>query len=182
MIIDNNNNFIFVHVYRTGGSSIDRAFGGTTNRMNTHTKLEDVPGWENYFSFGVIRNPWDRLVSSYKYLTIRKQFEGTFEEYVQQFAEGKLSTTKKYAQYDMVKNCSYIMRFEHLQEDFEDVCKIIGIPAPNLPHAWKTEHKPYTQMYNEQQKQIIAEASSGDIEHYGFTFDSTATKNIGKIK
>jgi len=179
MIINKTNNFIFVHVYRTGGSSIDRSFGGTTNGMPTHTKLEEVPNWEKYFSFGVIRNPWDRTVSSYNYLTTKKQFTGTFFEYIHMFAEGRLKTAKKYAQHDMVKNCSYVMRFEYLQEDFNEVCKLIGIQPPNLPHVWKTEHKPYTELYTEEMKQIIAEASSGDVEEYGFSFEGTATKNVG---
>ena len=176
------NNFIFVHVYRTGGSSIERTFGGTTNGMPTHTKLETIPNWEQYFSFGFVRNPWDRLVSSYMYLTTRKKFKGTFPEHVRQFTVGDLRTSKQYAQYNMLKNCSYIGRFEHLRDDFNEACKLIGIPTIQLPHVWKTNHKPYTEMYTDELKGIVGGAMSGDIAMFGVDFEGTATKNVGLVK
>ena len=179
MIVDDKNKFIFVHVYRTGGSSIDRSFGGNIKGLSTHTKLETIPNWEDYFSFGFVRNPWDRMVSSYMYLTARGQYTGTFEEHIRLFTVGNLQTSKKYAQNDMLKNCSYVGRFEHLQEDVDECCTLIGIPPIELPHVWKTDHKPYQEMYTDEHRDIIGNALSGDIEHFGFTFDGTATKNIG---
>ena len=182
MIIDEENNFIFVHVYRTGGSSMDAAFGGCTAGVATHAELNSIPDWKNYFSFGFVRNPWDRTVSSYMYQIIREQFEGTFEEYVRQFAVGELRTSKQFAQYNMVKDCSYIGRFEHLRNDFNEACKLSGIENVYLPHAWKTDHEHYSEYYNDELKQIVKDSQSGDIDHFGFSFNSTATKNIGLIR
>ena len=65
MIVNNQHKFIFVHVYRTGGTSIDKAFGGNNHKGGTHTALETVPNWKDYFSFAFVRNPWDRVVSAY---------------------------------------------------------------------------------------------------------------------
>lgn len=182
MVINKNKKFVFIHVYRTGGSSIERAFGGNTRGYQTHTKLEEIPGRKDYFSFAFVRNPWDRTVSSYNYLTTRKQFSGTWEDYVRRFSVKPLNTTKKYAQYNMVENCSYIGRFEHLQEDFNEICGLIGIEPIKLPHVWKTEHKHYSELYTDELRDIIAEAQSGDTETFGFDFNSTATKNVGKLK
>ena len=99
MIINKEKKFIFVHVFRTGGSSIDRAFGGNTKGYDTHTRLESLPKWQNYFSFGFVRNPWDRMVSGYMYQTAKKTFTGTFSDYINRFTFEPLCTTKKYAQY-----------------------------------------------------------------------------------
>ena len=178
MIIDHDRKFIFVHVYRTGGSSIDRAFGGTTNGMPTHTKLEDVPNWQDYFSFGFVRNPWDRTLSSYNYAKTKGKINGTFADYVNGLEPGK----KTHAQYNMVKNCSYIGRFEHLQEDFNEVCSIVGVDSFTLPHVWKTDHKHYSIYYNEDFKEQVYRHQSGDVDIFGYTFGSTATKNIGRLK
>jgi len=182
MVINEEHNFIFVHVFRTGGSSMDNALPGTKLLEDTHKKLEAVPNWENYFSFGVVRNPWDRIVSAYHFSIKTKQFIGTFDDYVQRFAHGDLRTRKQYAQHDMIKNCNYVIRFEHLQEDLNDVCNHLNMLPVQLLHIWKTDHSPYTEMYNDEQKQIIADASSGDIEEYGFTFGSTATKRFGVVR
>jgi hypothetical protein len=179
MIIDNTNNFIFVHVYRTGGSSIDRAFGGNTKGYDTHTKLEAIPHSIKYFSFGFIRNPWDRTVSSYHYATAKKKINGTFEDYVRSFVG---QDTKKLAQYNMVNNCSFVGRFEYLQEDFNQICDLIEIERITLPHVWKTDHAHYSEYYNDELKEIVYNHQSGDIENFGFTFDSTATKLVGQIR
>lgn len=178
MIISDKHKFIFIHVYRTGGSSVDQAFGGNMKGMNTHTKLETIPNWQDYFSFGFVRNPWDRTLSSYHYQTTKGQYKGSFDQYVQRFAAGRLQTEKQYAQRDMLINCTYVGRFEHLQEDFNECCTLIGIPKLVLPHKWKTNHRPYQEMYTEDQKRIIGEANKGDIEHFGFTFEGPATENI----
>ena len=179
MIINEEHKFIFVHVFRTGGSSVEHAFGKHMGGYPTHYKLEDVPNWKEYFSFGTVRNPWDRIVSAYNYSIRRNQFTGTFEEYVARFASGRLRTEKQYAQHDMIKNCSYIIRFEHLEEDFKEACSLVGVTPPALPHVWKTTHDPYTNLYTEEMKQTVYDASVGDIEEYGFTFESAATKNVG---
>lgn len=181
MVINEKKQFIFVHVFRTGGSSIERSFGGN-NVSNMHRALETVPNWRNYFSFGFVRNPWDRLVSSYMYAKSRKKLKKPFNEYVQQFMVGSLRTSKKHAQYNMVKNCSFIGRYEHLQEDYDTVCELIGMPRKTLPHLWKTKHTSYKTHFTDSQISDIAEVFSGDIEKFGFTFKGTATKNIGTIR
>lgn len=181
MVIDHKRKFIFIHVFRTGGTSIDWAFG-RRDRHETHQKLETIPNWEEYFSFGCIRNPWDRMVSAYMFLTKSNKFRGSFKQYIETFGVGEKRFTKQYAQHEMVKNCSFIMRFEHLQSDLDEVCEHIGIKAPKLQQIWKTQHKPYKQMFDEDMKRIVLSACLGDINTYGFTFDSTATENIGLRK
>jgi len=179
MVINETNNFIFVHVYRTGGSSMDRAFGGNMKGMSTHTPLESVPKWKDYFSFAFIRNPWDRTVSSYHYATAKKKINGTFEDYVRSFVGNE---NKKLAQYNMVKNCSFVGRFEYIQDDFSQICDLIGIERITLPHVWKTEHDHYSSYYTDELKEIVYNHQSGDIENFGYSFDGMATLNIGDTR
>ncbi len=179
MVINDEYNFIFVHVYRTGGSSMDRAFPGNRITGDTHRKLETVPRWKDYFSFGFVRNPWDRTVSSYMYAKAKGKISGTFEDYVQAM---KGNTNKTHAQYNMVRNCSRIGRFEQLHDEFNAICKRVGLPQLKLPHIWKTDHKPYQEYYNDELIDIVAEHQSGDINHFGFSFDSTSTQNTGIMK
>jgi len=181
MVVNRENKFIFVHVFRTGGSSIEQALGGS-NTQKKHASLESIPDWQDYFSFGIVRNPWDRLVSSFMYMKTRKRSLKTFNEYVQQFTVGNLRTSKQYAQYNVVKNCSYIGRFEHLQEDFNTACDLIGIPNKILPQVWKTKHRLYKTYFTKEHINIVENAFCGDIEMFGFDFDGTATKHIGKLK
>lgn len=64
---------LFVHVPKTGGSTIDAFFdqeipdARTVDRCPRHAPLKRLlknePGLADYWSFGFVRNPWARMVS-----------------------------------------------------------------------------------------------------------------------
>ncbi len=71
---------VFVHVQKTGGTTVDRIFdrevpdarwvrGDTGKRLYRHALyrrlLQAEPGLADYWSFGFVRNPWARMVSWY---------------------------------------------------------------------------------------------------------------------
>ena len=67
-------NILFVHIPKTGGQSIRSALGwGNMESVCVHlTALGwiDSMGWEHWnssYTFSVVRNPWDRMVSAYFY-------------------------------------------------------------------------------------------------------------------
>ena len=79
-LISHKHKFIFVHVGRTGGCSIEAALGGIGARFfnpeqpddERHRKLSDYKRlfpdiFDDYFKFAFVRNPWARMVSAYAY-------------------------------------------------------------------------------------------------------------------
>ena len=96
MIISSKRNFVFVHIPKTGGTSLtlaleeratadDILIGDTPKaqrrhkrqqvlqapgRLWKHSRLRDVAGLypDDAFIFTLVRNPWDRLVSYYHWL------------------------------------------------------------------------------------------------------------------
>ena len=132
--------------------------------------------YENYYKFGFVRNPWDRAISAYKH-TI--QWYKTNQP--QELADEKFKTFKKWIlkenpdgkygeQYYFVKECNFIGRFENIQEDFNIVCNKIGTPEQQLPHKNATKHKHYTEYYDDETRQIVAEKYAKDIEYFGYKF------------
>ena len=70
----------------------------------------------------------------------------------------------------------YIGRFEHLQDDFNEVCDRIGIPRKELPHVNQSKHRDYRNYYNKRTRKMVEDAFAQDIELFGYTFDEAPSK------
>ena len=83
-IVSKKHKFIFIHIPKTGGSSIaepeyqsgqgalvahlgseDYVQAGHIRAVGLKNRLQD--NWDDYFKFAFVRNPWDRIVSLYHY-------------------------------------------------------------------------------------------------------------------
>ena len=170
-MISHHHKCIFVHIPKNAGQSIEHVFLDLLDltwetraplllRNNDKTELgpprlahlkakEYVPckyltheQFDSYFKFAIVRNPWDRLVSFYKYFgyTLRMDFK-TFV--IKEFRENVW--TRKYwfvaPQTEFVCDdegkiiVNYIGRFEKLQNDFDYVCEALNLPKIEVPRV-----------------------------------------------
>ena len=192
-------NFIFVHVPKTGGRSVEAAL--STKKIGGHqdpnfpygkhsphhpikTYFSRVKGFNSMFKFAFVRNPFSRILSEYLYV---RRWEGCLCKENFNFKE-KYNTFKKFIRFGAIDVCSwenhntlqiemadpdymdFIGRFENLQEDFNTICDKIGAPRKMLPHRNKTKHKHYTEYYDDETRKIIEEKYAKDIEYFGYKF------------
>ena len=168
---------IFIHVIKTAGVSIASALNmkGTNNHSSASEIRKQVGEkiWNGYFKFTFVRNPFDKIVSQYHY-NQRNNFTSkdlTFKEYVKEWSLGKkISKFPQQHLFYIDDKLDFIGKFENLQEDFNVVCDKIGIPQQQLPHKNQSKHKCYTEYYDEETKQIVAEKYAKDIEYFGYKF------------
>ena len=136
-----------------------------------------------YFKFCFVRNPWDRMLSEYFYI---KKHEGcncseddsrlkTFDTYLKSSLvcswPGHAQLQKNFVlNSEGNLQVDFVGRFENLQQDFDIVCNKINIPTPKLPHFNETEHGRYTEYYDDETREIVAEKYAQDIEYFGYKF------------
>jgi hypothetical protein len=156
----------------------------------TASQIKDLycQKYEDYFSFTFVRNPWCRTLSDYFWMKRNLNLEDSFKNYL--LLKGNFDTqrlryphlNKKGRGDHVIPQCDFILnsngeqmvdfigKLENLEEDFNTICDKIGIPRKQLPHKNKTKHKHYTEYYDDETKQIVAEKYAKDIKYFGYKF------------
>ena len=186
---------IFVHIPKTGGTSIEKFFGAKlfarTGKHHSVSQLRQEVGdddWNHYFKFSFVRNPWDRMVSYFNWRSQDLQnvdIKGrTFKEWLTfLLAEDFSSLTLNHSfqsgikpQFAMLADgdklaVDFVGRFENLQYDFDRVCDRIGIERQILPHKNAMPRKQhYTDFYDEESQALVRTLYLQDIECFGYEF------------
>jgi chondroitin 4-sulfotransferase 11 len=178
--------FVFIHINKTGGSSVERALGlALEHKTAVEKRCELGPAWEAKFSFTIVRNPWDKVVSHYHY-RVQKNQTGLaaepvpFDDWVQLcFVDRDPRYYDKpkmfMPQFDWISDSEgrllvdFVGRFESIQNDFEQICRRLGRRA-TLPHLKKTERRDYRTYYSDASRTIVAQWFAKDIDLFGYRF------------
>ena len=187
---------IFVHIPKTGGTSIERFFGAKqfarTGKHASVSNLRQAVGadaWNHYFKFSFVRNPWDRMVSYFNWrsqdLQNNVDVQGrTFKDWLRfllagDFSDLKLNRSFKYGvepQFAMLADgddvaVDFVGRFENLQCDFERVCDRTGIERQTLPHKnAMNRQQHYTEFYDNESRSLVEALYPQDIEYFDYEF------------
>lgn len=213
------NKFLFIHVPKTGGNSIqnilhnysedeivtlakhqDRIerfevrnsqYNITKHSTLSHYKsILDTKTYNSLFKFATIRNPWDMMISFYfsphrsvsewdrnNFIALVDRMP-TLRNYVceMSFLEKALARTgvkTNIANRKLGMDIDFLIRFEHLDEDFELVCKKIGIPYSHLPKRNSSTRSHYSTYYDEELKEIVRKKFKEEIVIGNYTFENT---------
>jgi hypothetical protein len=221
-------NCLFVHIPKTAGQSIEQFFmdrlqlDWDRDRAALHLQRNDNPAlgteklahlsaaeyvecghlpaseFSDLFKFSFVRNPWDRILSEYRY---RNYFQHrSFSDFVL----NKLPAPgwdDKYRhvmpQYDMLYSnegkllVDFVGRFESLHQDFDQVCEHLGIENSKLPHRNRSDKKSrdlkrkirnwlflngenrlesLDDFYDDETRAAVAQYYRKDIEVFGYQF------------
>lgn len=141
----------------------------------------------NAFKFCFVRNPWERLVSLFFYLKKSRylvQPNDSFADFCLRIQREDIAPVGLYnskglsqcnPQTDWIfdKNgtifVDYIGRYENLDADVEEICRIIGVKG-SLPHINKSSHGDYKLYYDDKTKKIVEQVYEKDIELLKYRF------------
>lgn len=203
----NDTRTIFVHVPKTAGQSIERAFLAKRNltwqqraalllRPNSdpakgparlahlyaseyvscgHISGED---FARYFKFAVVRNPWARAVSVYKFAYQKRIDFARFLDDVVAHGRDVVEQRHLDAQLRFLAAADgrivvdRVLRFEKLADDFAEISRRIFGEEVRLPKS-NVSRDPthYRDFYGGAGRALIAEKYRDDIEAFGYRFD-----------
>ena len=181
---------IFVHIPKNGGTSVENSVPNIFSFG--HDRWKDIPQEIRYIhtSYAMIRNPWARMVSRYimGIPTSHTDNHGvqwkTFEEFLETrhvWINEHFDPIRSWnTQYDYVCDDNDIVRCDMLRLEHmnEELIPYLQLNTSFIARKNVGEYtKDYKDYYNEQTIQIVADWYAQDIDHWGFDFDTSATKN-----
>lgn len=214
---------IFIHVPKTGGTSIEAVLGMHGDRDDVgvvpyanqtadrerfygrqlqhltaeglRAELADDAIFASYFKFAIVRNPWDRLVSTCawsgrKWAEGRMLERGEFAAFVRKthaaaaLAAANASDAPRLhpplhphvlPQVRFLLDASgrqlvdHVGRFETLAEDWRVIRARLGVEA-DLPTRMRSFHRPYQEYYDAETRALATELYAVDAETFGYRF------------
>jgi hypothetical protein len=181
---------IFIHIPKTAGSSVAEALFNMPSRHVTYTEyLRASPRkFRTYFKFAFVRNPWDRLVSTWFFLR-----KGGMNEPDRAWSEKRLSAYVDFDSFvreglgrpevlswvhfrpqadfilapDGTVMVDFVGRYERLAEDFSIIARRLGTEAL-LPTHNSSDHAPFASYYTPESASIVARVYARDVRAFGY--------------
>jgi len=191
MIISKKAKLLFVHIPRNGGYSILHAmkakYPDTKKISWGHARICDAKGvnLKKYTTFAVVRNPWERMVSLWSFLSQNKKTYETrkgkrrstkelkkigFSDWLLKYGKRSwyMITTDTPQMRWITKNekivVDHVIRFENLAQELKKV------DLKKLPMRHKSKHGDYRKYYNEESKKFVDEVFEKDIKEWRYEF------------
>ncbi len=179
--------YVFIHINKTGGSSIEKALG---MRLDHGTALEKYrqlgdKAWQKKYKFTIVRNPWDKVVSHYHYRVLTNQTglkdkSISFDEWLQLcyvdrnpqfFDQPKMFQPQTQWLVDEQGELlvDFVGRFENLEVDFQRVCQSLNLKLA-LGHKKKSKRGSYRDYYSSNSRDLIADIFASDIQIFDYNF------------
>jgi hypothetical protein len=193
---------IFIGIPKTASQSIALSLFGNLGGGHTDARRYRRvfgPDFDRYFKFTFVRNPWDRLVSTYFFLkkggiTARAKawseahlssFD-SFDRFVHDWVTpDNVSTWRNFRpQHAYVVSpegrlvVDYVGCFEWLPRDFGTVCRRLGVDvALRHDNATPGRQHDYRRYYTDAMAEAVGLVYGRDVELFGYGFDRAAPQS-----
>lgn len=214
-MINHEHKLIFIHIPKCAGSSINKFYfenkqidwrvpnyevlygwcpkrkihlQHATTKQLLETELISEEKWDDYFKFTFVRNPWDRMYSSYLWVMQDRNVKGSFKEYVEKrgvfknivnTARGKTNRgVHLLRQVDFLDlngkfQVDFIGQFEKFNEDIIRLNKMLQFQNKFNIHEKKNtaRMKHYSLFFTNSNKELVSDLYSEDATQFRYNFE-----------
>lgn len=190
MFIPKHRKIAFIHIHRTGGTTITQllykmkhptnvVIAGHCHLKTIHDKFDHYD--EEFFTFSFVRNPWERLLSWFLLIRQNNTEAGDFQYFVEQLAEHQEYTSGDFmanqADYltpgDDGQDVNFIGKYEHFQSDIKQLFDILEMPVFEIPVLNSTPKSHRNHYYNATTQKMVAKMCEKDIDRFKYSFQTT---------
>jgi len=145
--------------------------------------------WSSYFKFSFVRNPWERFISCAFFKNRTRPF---FLAHPRRYAKLILDSPRTMAglfyrpQATFLSDAGgrlavdHVGRLESLQQDFDHVCRQVGLPLSALAHLNQSHHGPPGCYYDDELKVKVERYYEQDIRSFGYRFEGSNLRPSGR--
>ena len=190
-MINHQYKFLFIHIPRTGGTSIESQFNHEESyKKNKHWTLIDWKKrldpeiFDEYFKFSFVRNPWDFIISKYKDIWFTSEYPGgpigekagkSLKYFLEHYKTPSHEKGETFHDYFDPEQMDFVGRFENRESDLGYISEKIGETIDGKTHLRKIQmrdknKKHYTEYYNDETREIVAKKYARDIELFEYEF------------
>ena len=179
--ISETNKFIFIEPQKTATSSFNYLFRkeykiknllrrgrglaeNNRHQFSKHIKDKFPDRWQKYTTFCIVRNPWHRYVSWFRYEIIEYS-NLTFDEIL-----GRNSQTDFIFDENIIL-VDKILKFENLQQEWDEFAPTLGLYPRKLPHKNNLGTYDYRDYYDDGLIDIVYKKEKKIIDMMGYTYD-----------
>jgi hypothetical protein len=205
---------LFVHIPKTGGSTIDHLFDheipdtrkvkGSRRHWTYAQIIEQEPALSGYWSVGFVRNPWARMVSwwsmgndvharaeagkprAMRNVSRHPEIWEPFARYRGNFRSFVLEGTREVPRFGQAQLAwltdadgtlvDFVGQVENFVTDVNVVREHLGLePVPDQLRKNQSSHGHYSEYYDDELRDRVAEVFAPDIERFEYTFDDRSS-------
>ncbi|OCX66744.1 Type II secretory pathway, pullulanase PulA [Thioclava sp. SK-1] len=161
----------------------------TQGRLWKHSTLADGIGLysldqaQRYFTFTLVRNPWDRIVSYYHWLRHQRFAHPAVAlaqkvDFTAFLADPKIQHSLRAAPYSTymtlpngAEHCNAYLRLEHLDEDAAPLEAHLGFNITPLARANTSDRgRDWRAYYDPRQRDLVADLCRADITRFHYSY------------
>ena len=182
-VLDTEGKFLFFAINKNAQTSVvrnalaSRAIVNKDNPKHHWDRLVEVTNdLDNVYKFAIVRNPWDRFVSTFEYLRKHKMIDPhlSFDDFVTNgdFSNPHFNLQHPNFQFQGRVFVDDLFHLEELAENWRVIAERLGIGS-ELPFANRSRtDRDYRNRYSERSLQIVSEVYQSDIEALNYEFES----------
>lgn len=183
-------NLVFIHQRKCAGSTAYKFLGPLSRedkgkyQNGVTDKHWDEAALADRLKVAIVRNPWDRFVSGWKYCESTKE-NSLLETLKNPPMEGHDYRHLTRSQVAALKYpdgrwaVDMLISFEDLQSGFDILCDRLNIEKKQLPVINALKDRPtYQAAFGPEERELFAKLMADDIDSLGYSFDKPGEPGI----